>query len=159
MLFEEINLSENQYPKLISACNGTEYFLASLIPIFIVERVGRRKLMLGGVSDVHEFIVHEGANAATLTGSGDVTFDGLPCNHLLGSEEWTFLCGTCSSCVPVRFQHILRFGMAGNDLVVPGGNCASAYSCSMQCIVHKVRGDPLSFNSPSERRQLIHSQR
>ncbi|EXJ95770.1 hypothetical protein A1O1_00894 [Capronia coronata CBS 617.96] len=32
--------------RILSACNGTEYFLASLIPIFIIERVGRRKLLL-----------------------------------------------------------------------------------------------------------------
>ncbi|PLN85997.1 putative sugar transporter [Aspergillus taichungensis] len=49
-LFDEINLSENNYPKLIAACNGTEYFLASLIPIFIIEMVGRRKLMLIGAA-------------------------------------------------------------------------------------------------------------
>ena len=34
--------------RLIAALNGTEYFLASLIPIFIVEKVGRRPLMLFG---------------------------------------------------------------------------------------------------------------
>ncbi|KAJ5099740.1 hypothetical protein N7532_006741 [Penicillium argentinense] len=49
-LFKKINLSQNNYPKLLSACNGTEYFLASLIPIFIIERVGRRKLMLFGAA-------------------------------------------------------------------------------------------------------------
>ncbi|KAF2172047.1 hypothetical protein M409DRAFT_63542 [Zasmidium cellare ATCC 36951] len=34
--------------RLLAACNGTEYFLASLIAIPIIERVGRRKLMLFG---------------------------------------------------------------------------------------------------------------
>ena len=34
--------------RIIAACNGTEYFLASLIAIFIIDRVGRRKLMLFG---------------------------------------------------------------------------------------------------------------
>lgn len=53
-LFDEINLSQNNYPKLIAACNGTEYFLVSLIPIFIIEMVGRRKLMLIGVR--HPFL-------------------------------------------------------------------------------------------------------
>ncbi|KAJ5973247.1 hypothetical protein N7481_010457 [Penicillium waksmanii] len=46
ILFSQINLSGNNLPKLLAACNGTEYFLASLIPIFIIECVGRRKLML-----------------------------------------------------------------------------------------------------------------
>lgn len=34
--------------KLIAACNGTEYFLASWIAVFTVEKIGRRKLMLFG---------------------------------------------------------------------------------------------------------------
>ena len=36
--------------RILAACNGTEYFLASLIPIFIVEKVGRRPLMLIGAA-------------------------------------------------------------------------------------------------------------
>ncbi|KAF3019612.1 hypothetical protein E8E15_007702 [Penicillium rubens] len=34
--------------RLISACNGTEYFIASWIAVFTVERFGRRTLMLFG---------------------------------------------------------------------------------------------------------------
>ncbi|KNG50778.1 sugar transporter-like protein [Stemphylium lycopersici] len=34
--------------RLLSACNGTEYFLAGLIAIPLIERAGRRKLMLFG---------------------------------------------------------------------------------------------------------------
>jgi hypothetical protein len=36
--------------RILAACNGTEYFLASLIPIFIIEKVGRRVLMLIGAA-------------------------------------------------------------------------------------------------------------
>lgn len=36
--------------KLIAACNGTEYFLASWIAVFTVEKFGRRKLMLFGAA-------------------------------------------------------------------------------------------------------------
>lgn len=36
--------------RLISACNGTEYFLASLISIFVIEKFGRRQLMLFGAA-------------------------------------------------------------------------------------------------------------
>jgi hypothetical protein len=36
--------------KIIAACNGTEYFMASWIAIFTVERVGRRQLMLFGAA-------------------------------------------------------------------------------------------------------------
>ena len=36
--------------KLIAACNGTEYFLASWIAVFTIEKFGRRKLMLFGAA-------------------------------------------------------------------------------------------------------------
>ncbi|KAI9367005.1 general substrate transporter [Aspergillus egyptiacus] len=35
--------------RLLAACNGTEYFLASLVALPLIERTGRRKLMLIGV--------------------------------------------------------------------------------------------------------------
>ncbi|KAG1814728.1 general substrate transporter [Suillus subaureus] len=38
----------NVTSRLIAAANGTEYFFASLIAIFIIDRIGRRKLMLFG---------------------------------------------------------------------------------------------------------------
>lgn len=34
--------------RILAACNGTEYFLASLIPIFIIDKVGRRPLFIFG---------------------------------------------------------------------------------------------------------------
>ncbi|KAM5467916.1 hypothetical protein MauCBS54593_005198 [Microsporum audouinii] len=34
--------------RILAACNGTEYFFASWIAVFVVERVGRRPLMLFG---------------------------------------------------------------------------------------------------------------
>lgn len=36
--------------RILAACNGTEYFLASWLPVFIVEKVGRRSLMLVGAA-------------------------------------------------------------------------------------------------------------
>lgn len=36
--------------RVLAACNGTEYFLASWIAVFIVEKVGRRSLMLFGAA-------------------------------------------------------------------------------------------------------------
>ncbi|KAM0330760.1 hypothetical protein ACHAQA_003714 [Verticillium albo-atrum] len=47
--------------RLLAALNGTEYFLASLPPIWLVERVGRRKLMLFGAAG-------QAATMAILTG-------------------------------------------------------------------------------------------
>ena len=32
--------------RILAACNGTEYFMASIIAIFTIERIGRRKLMI-----------------------------------------------------------------------------------------------------------------
>lgn len=34
--------------RILAACNGTEYFLASWIAVFIIEKCGRRKLMIFG---------------------------------------------------------------------------------------------------------------
>lgn len=36
--------------RLLAACNGTEYFLASFIAIFTIEKFGRRKLMIFGAA-------------------------------------------------------------------------------------------------------------
>lgn len=36
--------------RLLAALNGTEYFIAAIIPIFIIEKVGRRKLMIFGAA-------------------------------------------------------------------------------------------------------------
>jgi hypothetical protein len=36
--------------RILAACNGTEYFLASWIAVFIIEKIGRRKLMLFGAA-------------------------------------------------------------------------------------------------------------
>lgn len=47
MLFQRLGLSDVT-SRIIAAANGTEYFLASLIAIFLIDRVGRRKLMLFG---------------------------------------------------------------------------------------------------------------
>lgn len=41
---------DGQMSRLMAACNGTEYFLAALIPFWTIERFGRRKLMLFGAA-------------------------------------------------------------------------------------------------------------
>lgn len=46
-MFQRLGLSDVR-SRIIAAANGTEYFLASLIAIFLIDRVGRRKLMLFG---------------------------------------------------------------------------------------------------------------
>jgi hypothetical protein len=43
--------------RVLAACNGTEYFLASWIAVFIIEKVGRRKLMLFGAAGMSASMV------------------------------------------------------------------------------------------------------
>ncbi|KAL1868767.1 hypothetical protein Plec18167_008072 [Paecilomyces lecythidis] len=49
VIYENIGLS-GMLSRILAACNGTEYFLASWLPVFIVEKVGRRPLMLIGAA-------------------------------------------------------------------------------------------------------------
>lgn len=48
-IYKSIGL-QGHLPQLIAACNGTEYFLASLLPIFTIEKFGRRPYMLVGAA-------------------------------------------------------------------------------------------------------------
>ena len=48
-MFERLGISDVK-SRIIAACNGSEYFLASLIAIFIIDKIGRRKLMLFGAA-------------------------------------------------------------------------------------------------------------
>ncbi|CAE6413359.1 unnamed protein product [Rhizoctonia solani] len=47
LLFERLGINDLK-SRILAACNGTEYFLASLIAIWLIEKVGRRKLMIFG---------------------------------------------------------------------------------------------------------------
>ncbi|KAF7433183.1 hypothetical protein PC9H_005132 [Pleurotus ostreatus] len=47
ILFERLGISDVK-SRILAACNGTEYFLASFIAIVLIDRVGRRKLMIFG---------------------------------------------------------------------------------------------------------------
>ncbi|KAH7887856.1 general substrate transporter [Phlebopus sp. FC_14] len=47
ILFQRLGLSDTT-SRIIAAANGTEYFMASLVAIVLIDRVGRRKLMLLG---------------------------------------------------------------------------------------------------------------
>ncbi|KAJ4302445.1 hypothetical protein N0V88_002589 [Collariella sp. IMI 366227] len=50
--------------RLLAALNGTEYFLASWPAVFLVERVGRRKLMLfGGIGQATTMAILAGVNS------------------------------------------------------------------------------------------------
>ncbi|KAM0722640.1 hypothetical protein Q7P37_002081 [Cladosporium fusiforme] len=57
--------------RLLAACNGTEYFLASFIAIFTIEKFGRRKLMLfGAAGQAASMCVLAGATSNVSTGTG-----------------------------------------------------------------------------------------
>ncbi|GEQ72138.1 hypothetical protein JCM33374_g5824 [Metschnikowia sp. JCM 33374] len=65
--------------RILAACNGTEYFLASLIPIFIIERVGRRPLFIFGaigqfLTMLFLFVSMEMANKGHESGSYGAAF-------------------------------------------------------------------------------------
>jgi len=47
VLFERLGFSDVK-SRIIAACNGTEYFLASFAAIVLIEKIGRRKLMFFG---------------------------------------------------------------------------------------------------------------
>ncbi|KAL4865888.1 hypothetical protein BDV12DRAFT_199752 [Aspergillus spectabilis] len=49
VLEQQLNMSLER-SRLIAACNGTEYFLASWVAVFTIERFGRRTLMLFGAA-------------------------------------------------------------------------------------------------------------
>lgn len=49
ILFERLGLSDVK-SRILAACNGTEYFLISILAVFLIDRVGRRKLMLFGAA-------------------------------------------------------------------------------------------------------------
>lgn len=49
LLQDQVNMSPIN-ARLVSACNGTEYFLASWVAVFTIEKFGRRSLMLFGAA-------------------------------------------------------------------------------------------------------------
>lgn len=53
--------------RLLAALNGTEYFLASLIAIPLIERVGRRKLMLFGAFGMMSSMIILAGTSSTAT--------------------------------------------------------------------------------------------
>ncbi|KAK5169111.1 uncharacterized protein LTR77_006420 [Saxophila tyrrhenica] len=68
ILYGQVGLNGNNLPKLLAACNGTEYLLAAFIPIFIVEKAGRRPLMLIGAAGMSaSMAVLAGTNYAVTT--------------------------------------------------------------------------------------------
>jgi predicted MFS family arabinose efflux permease len=58
--------------KLIAACNGTEYFMASWIAVFTIEKFGRRKLMIFGAAGMAICMAVLAATDSLQTASGGI---------------------------------------------------------------------------------------
>ncbi|XTI96141.1 sugar transporter STL1 [Cenococcum geophilum] len=60
--------------RLLAACNGTEYWLASLIAIFTIEKFGRRKLMIfGAAGQAASMAILAGCTSTVSTSTGIAT--------------------------------------------------------------------------------------
>lgn len=71
-IFVRIGLS-NFLSRLLAALNGTEYFLASFIAVFTIEKFGRRKLMIFGAAGMSASMIVLAASSkysATNKGAG-----------------------------------------------------------------------------------------
>ncbi len=76
MIYGQIGLGGGNTAKLMAACNGTEYLMAAFIPIFIIEKVGRRPLMLFGVRSYPYRYIYMAM--LTSPGGGNVHLHGRP---------------------------------------------------------------------------------
>ncbi|XHG01437.1 hypothetical protein AWENTII_004820 [Aspergillus wentii] len=71
LLEDQLKMS-NINSRLISACNGTEYFLASWVAVFTIEQFGRRTLMLFGAAGMSISMAILAITASLGTTGGDV---------------------------------------------------------------------------------------
>lgn len=69
VIYSGLNLS-GFLSRLLAALNGTEYFIASWPAVYLVDRVGRRKLMIFGAAGQAATMAAL-AGAASLTGGDD----------------------------------------------------------------------------------------
>lgn len=93
--------------RLLAAANGTEYFLASLIALPLVERTGRRKLMIFGAFGMM-------ASMAILAGSTS-TGRTLP----NGAPELTTLYGVVATVFLFGFNTFFAIGWLGMTWLYP----------------------------------------
>ncbi|KAL2789107.1 general substrate transporter [Aspergillus insuetus] len=71
VLEEQLGMSlENS--RLIAACNGTEYFLASWVAVFTIEKFGRRTLMLFGAAGMSISMAILAGTASAKTDSANI---------------------------------------------------------------------------------------
>lgn len=128
-------------PALLTACNGTEYFMASLIAIAVVEKVGRRKLMLLGAAGMSLGMV-------ALTISTKYSDEGN--KHAgIGSAFFLFFFNTFFAVgwlgkfdldIDEYSKHIMRLhATIRNDMALPCGDCSAEDSCAGKRIIYKCK--------------------
>lgn len=71
ILENRLNMSL-EISRIVAACNGTEYFLASWVAVFTIEQFGRRTLMLFGAAGMSISMVILAITASLHTSQGDV---------------------------------------------------------------------------------------
>ncbi|KAJ4358805.1 hypothetical protein N0V95_002727 [Ascochyta clinopodiicola] len=93
--------------RLLAACNGTEYFLAGLIAIPLIERIGRRKLMLfGAFGQMSSMIILAGS-------SSTATIDEL------GAPRLNTLYGVLATVFLFGFNTFFAIGWLGMTWLYP----------------------------------------
>nr|SIP56038.1 putative Sugar Porter [Yarrowia yakushimensis] len=92
--------------RILAACNGTEYFLASWVAFYTIERFGRRKLMLFGT-------IGQACTMAILTGC--VYASSTPADGGLGNES----AGIAAAVFLFVFNSFFAIGWLGMSWLYP----------------------------------------
>lgn len=112
--------------RLLSACNGTEYWFASFIAIVTIEKFGRRPLMIFGAAGM-SFSMAVLAGTTSHLGSSST---GIAAVSALLEVDKPKL--TISDRLPLRLQFLLRNWMARNDVALPCGNYTLKHPCASE---------------------------
>jgi MFS family permease len=98
--------------RLLAAANGTEYFLAGLIAIPLIERIGRRKLMLfGAFGQMASMIILAGSSSTAVIDEQGAprlsTLYGVVATVFLFGFNTFFAVGMLTPSIPslTRLQH------------------------------------------------------
>lgn len=101
--------------RLLSACNGTEYWMASWIAIFTIEKFGRRPLMMFGAAGMSMSMA---VLAGTTSSFGSSSMGLAAVSDSSTSIQYNETNMYCSDCIPFRFQLILRHRLARHDMAL-----------------------------------------
>lgn len=102
--------------RLLSACNGTEYWMASWIAIFTVEKFGRRPLMIFGAAGMSMSMA---VLAGTTSSIGSASMGLAAVSNLLDTSSIPQLTKQPPDRLPLRLQLFLRHRLARYDLAIP----------------------------------------